>query len=72
MPTPAEVRMVTPIITQIYAGFIGMKKKRIEVTKQMKAEKINVLRFEPSHFVQTGDRPPKIMQVTSPKAINTV
>ena len=61
-----------PTNTQMYLGSIGTKKKAMEVTKQMMAATAKALRFEPIHWVNLGDRPPKIMQVTSPKVMNTV
>ena len=38
----------------------------------MIAAQLKALRLEPTHLVKAGDRPPKIMQVTSPKVMNTV
>ena len=67
-----EVRMTITIISQMYFGSIGMKKKAMEVTAQMMADHTKALRLEPTHLVNFGDRPPKIMQVTSPKVMNTV
>ena len=69
---PMEVRMTIAIISQMYFGSIGMKKKAMEVTAQMIAAQLKALRLEPTHLVNAGDRPPKIMQVTSPKVMNTV
>ena len=64
--------MTVATITQMYFGSIGMKKKPTEVTAQMRAAHIKAFFLEPTHLVKRGDRPPKIMQVTSPKVMNTV
>ena len=56
----------------MYLGSIGTKKKAMENTMQMMAATAKALRFEPIHWVNLGDRPPKIIQVTSPKVMNTV
>ena len=67
-----EVTITTAIITQIYEGSIGIKKKATDDTRQMIAAQVKALDFEPAHCVNLGDTPPKIIQVTSPKVINTV
>ena len=53
-------------------GSMGMKKKAMEVTAQMMAAQLKALRLDPTHWVNLGERPPKIMQVTSPKVMKTV
>ena len=64
--------MTTATITQIQAGSIGMRKKLADVTAQIMAAQEKALRLEPTHLVNFGDRPPKTMQVTSPKVMKTV
>ena len=64
--------MTIATITQMNFGSIGMKKKATEVTAQMMAARRKARRLEPAHCVNLGDRPPKIMQVTSPKVMKTV
>ena len=51
---------------------MGTKKKATEVMAQMMAAMENALRLLPTHSVNLGDSPPKIIQVTSPKVMNTV
>ena len=69
---PMEVSTTIPTIAQIQAGSIGMKKKAVEVTMQMSAEPMKAPLLEPIIVVNLGERAPKIIQVTSPKAISTV
>ena len=69
---PIEVSTTIPTIVQIQAGSIGMKKKATEVTMHMRAEPMKAPLFEPIMLVNRGERAPKIIQVTSPKAISTV
>ena len=49
-----------------------MKKKATDVTMQMIDAAENALDLEPAIFVNIGDRPPNIMQVTSPNVMKTV
>ena len=49
-----------------------MKKNITDDTTQMMAAHTKALRFEPTHCVNYGDTPPKILQVTSPNVMNTV
>ena len=69
---PTEVSMTIAIISQMYFGSIGMKKKPTEVAAQMSAAMRKARFLEPAHLVNAGERPPNIMQVTSPKVMKTV
>ena len=64
--------MTSTIISHIYDASLGMKKNAMELAAQMSAAMLKALFFEPTIRVKTGERPPKIMQVTSPKVMNTV
>ena len=69
---PMEVTITFTSITHIQAGFMGIKKKAMEDTAQIMAAQPKALRFDPTHFVNAGDTPPNIMQVTSPNIMNLV
>ena len=69
---PMEVSMTIATIDHIHDGSIGMKKNRIEVKMQMRDAPMNAPLLEPTIVVNFGERPPKIIQVTSPNAIRTV
>ena len=46
---PIDVRMTVATITQMYFGSIGMKKKPMEVTAQMRAAKDHAGHFAKGH-----------------------
>ena len=72
IPTPTEVSTTRVIIIHIDDGVMGTKKKATESTRQTMDDKMNAIRFEPTHAVNFGETPPNIMHVTSPKAMKTV
>ena len=51
-------------IKKLYVSHIG--------TNPDTAAQMNAMRLEPTHLVKAGDTPPKIIQVSSPKVMNTV
>ena len=61
-----------PISTQMLLGFIGTKKNATDVTAQITIDHAKARFLEPIILVNAGDKPPNIIQVTSPKVINTV
>ena len=69
---PIDVRITTATITQMNAGSIGMKKNSTDVMAQIAAAHMNAFFFVPTILVNAGDSPPNIIQVTSPKVMNTV
>ena len=69
---PTEVIITLATITQIQAGSMGIKKKRMEDTAQMMADQAKAFFLEPTFWVNQGDRPPKTIQAASPNIMNTV
>ena len=59
-------------MSQIYFGSMGMKKYATEKTQHMTEAQMKARRLEPIFFANSGLRAPKIIQVTSLKAMKTV